>query len=271
MTATQLDYLRYHLEMEMPPDVAALGPIEASGVATRPDRVMAVTFILFFGTLGWFTVLAITLTAHGLTVLVRLGIIGGGLVGLALCALLAWGLLVGFRRFACVICTRGLLWRRGRDLRAYRWEQLECVYADITPIHEKVNGQHVERCWYGNPRLVMDDGATLTLPSEFPGYRDVNRAFAQHVKRLFYPPAEAAVRGGRLVAFGKELAVAPDVLLWRDRRIPWQAVSHLSTGEDYVLLHLHGKAEPEFIGTLIRVPNVEVLIVLGNALAGRTA
>jgi hypothetical protein len=267
MPQTQLDYLRHHLEMEMPPSVAALGPIEAPGFTQRPERAMAWTFIACFDGMGLFFLVMVALTTSRLDPGIRLAICGGILAGMGLVALFLWGVCCGFRRFACIVCLRGFLWRRGHVLRVYRWEQVQAPYLDFTVITEKVKGQPVQRNWYSFHRLVMDDGQTLYFPDEFPGSQDVYRAMAEHVYRVGYPPAAEAIRAGRHFAFGDQLALGPDTLIWRGQRIPWRAVSHFSTWDEGLYLHLHDDPQVEALSSPLLVPNVEVFINLGNALA----
>jgi hypothetical protein len=267
MPLAHIDYVRHHLEMEIPPSVPALGPIETQGFTQRPERAMAWTFIAFFDGLGLIFLVMVALTTSRLDLGIRLAICGGILAGMCLVALCMWGVCCGFRRFACIVCARGFLWRRGRVLRVYRWEQVQAPYLDFTVITEKVNGQPVQRNWYSFHRLVMDDGQTLYFPDEFPGSQDVYRAMAEHFYRLGYPPAAEAIRAGRHFAFGDQLALGPDTLIWRGQRIPWHAVSHFSTWDEGLYLHLHGDPQVEALGSSLLVPNVEVFINLGNALA----
>jgi hypothetical protein len=263
MPRSQLDWLREHLQLNIPPSFAALGPIEVAAFTPRPPRQVALIFIIFFGSLLLLMAIILALMAAYQNVWVALAILGGGVAIVSLFGLAGWGLMCGFRRFACVACPRGFLWRRGQILRQYRWDQIQAPYFDYNVGTEKINGQPVQLTWYDIARLVMDDGATL----RFPGRVQVFRAIGKHIYTLHYPRAEQAVRAGQLVPFGDRLALSRDLLVWRNETTPWHRVSHLFIDDESLTLRLLGDPRDRDLGSPLNVPNVEVLIDLSNSLA----
>jgi hypothetical protein len=267
MPRAQLDWLRDHLELNIPPGFAALGPIEVAAFTQRPERLAAIIPTVFFGGMVLLMTIIGSLTTASQNVWLALGILAGGVAAVALLGLLFWGMSCGFRRFACVACPRGFLWRRGRILRQYRWDQIRAPYLDYTVFTQKVKGQPVQRTWYTVRFLEMDDGTMLFFPEEFPGRQEVFAAIAKHMYLLHYPRAEQAVRAGRHVPFGDHLELSRDALILRGELIPWQRVSHLSVFDESVYLHLLDDPQNRDLSSPKMVPNAEVLVDLGNALA----
>lgn len=152
---------------------------------------------------------------------------------------------LSLHRLRILICTGGLVWRRGKKLQVVRWEEVESVIDGNTALEAVCTIRKI-------------DGTALICLIDRSQTKELGTAVARATEPYLLPRALESYRSGTSVHFGKLISIGQDGIHNKRKFLPWNHYSGYFM-EENVLTILQRDGEFWTDAPLPKIPNLHVL------------
>lgn len=184
-------------------------------------------------------------------ILFLLGLLFIGMILYAMCMPLI------YRAWRVYVCADGFIFKRGRTIDAFRWDQIEAMWQAVTKHYRN-------RVYMGTSykyTIRRQDGVQVVFDNKLAHVEQLGKILSRQIMHCLWPQTMSAYRAGHTIPFGP-FSVSLQGVSNGKELLSWSEVEDMNVRQGRVVIRKEGKWRDWSPVMVRRIPNMFVFMAL---------